>query len=95
MVGLEAMRCGTLTLISDASEGPLSYAKDGINTTLFSGNNPQNLAEKLAEIQGWSEEAKEQMRQQAILTGKEYGSVRMGKKLERIFAEIEGQYKEQ
>lgn len=95
LVGLEAMRCGTLTLISDASEGPLSYAKDGINTTLFSGNNPQNLAEKLAEIQGWSEEAKEQMRQQAILTGKEYGSVRMGKKLERIFAEIEGQYKEQ
>ena len=88
LVGLEAMRCGTLTLISDSSPGPLTYAKDDVNSLLFSGNDPESLAEKLEEVWNCKEEEKERIRQQAILTGKAYGSEPMEEKLRKIFQKI-------
>lgn len=72
LVGIEAMRCGTVCVISDAVNGPHEYAKNGKNALLFQSDNADDLADRIIDALYMTEKQRLIIREAAIETGKVY-----------------------
>lgn len=88
LVGLEAMSCGTLCVISDELIGPRTYAKDGVNSLMFESKNAYDLANKIEQMCDLDDWKKSQMRQEALKTANEYRPEILRQKIFNIFSEV-------
>lgn len=88
LVGIEAMACAVPCVISDAG-GPLSYAKDKINSLIFDKNNYHDLEEKVLEIYNMDKYQKDELSENAMLTARKYEKQEVEKTLLQFFGRIE------
>lgn len=92
LIGLEALRCGILSVVSDIESGPKTYVQDGVNAFLFSANSPYDLTKKVMSACVLGEEERAKIRRQAIMTGIEYNSCYARRRLQTIIKDIMGSY---
>lgn len=87
LVGLEAMACGTLCVVSD-NFGIMTYAVDGQNAIVFEKSNEKDLALKLKKALSLDSEQKQKIKSNARQTGLEYSSDKTKKEFLNFFNEV-------
>lgn len=90
LVGLEAMSCGTICVISNAMVGPSTYVKNEINSFTFQYESGESLAKKIERVYYMSPVEKEMMRKEAMETASNYNYLQMCHMLKSIFENISG-----
>lgn len=87
LVGLEAMACGCLCVISNC-KGPSSYAVNNDNCVVFEHSSYVDLYEKCNILLNMDEDKKENMRIRAISTAAQFSSQQIEKNLNELFIHI-------
>lgn len=84
LVGLEAMACGTPCVLS-AIPGIQEFARDQINCLTFEPGNAADLVKKTERLLQFTSEQKNKMKQEQLLTAREYSMEKLKKQLSQIF----------
>lgn len=86
LIALEAMACGTPVISSDFA-APKYYVKNGINGYKFKVNDSEELVKRMYEFEHLSQDHVQEMRKNALNTGREYSTKEALKRLKKIFEE--------
>ena len=87
LVGLEAMAC-EVPVIASKVGGPMGYIEDDINGFLFEKRDVKMLREKIVAFYFKEENEKLKLRENALITAREYDSLVINEKLIAHLAEI-------
>lgn len=71
LVGLEAMACGTMCVVSKV-DGFLTYAVDGYNSYCVDATDVEGISKKIIDFQNLNNEKKDVFLENAIVTAKKY-----------------------